>query len=766
MGDTRKNPIVKKDFITKKDSLITTANLVAIKARETKLQLELSTKYKIPVEIFLRRDSVDDRFNQVKAIMHAVGVTDLSSLATLKITTHTRMLPGTILRAPKATVSPNWQRLATEFVGSVTANTNLASELIDAQLPTRHVAAARVKAVKSEQLSLRKPLSALVTKLKDTDLVASTTVLRDSGPLIERPLNEVATSLAESVTAAKAVELIKGDKPGDWPVSVIEPVAIRSSVLPVNSAVIIADRLDLTNQTLEIDPMVDTLYIIVREILATKGAKITWKRPQLDVPNHGSDPALDGNPNWSGIHTGPKGKHGLPGGSARSGKPGVTGRSGTDAPNVEIWALRAKGLPDIDLSGQRGGQGGRGQAGGRGGRGANGEAAHAFIVCTSQPGNGGDGGHGGDGGRGGRGGDGGDGGNILFAVLDESLSALTTSNAFTPNLSGGAGGPGGDGGGRGEGGRGGRHGARGPCSGGKDGAQGQPGNVGARGAAGAKGSDAKMQIMTVTEESWNEQLTKPWLYNLVPNHALPGSTVILKGSRFADTDVVRIGTTTVTGRLRADEALDVTLPGSLAGGMHELYLRRHDGQESNRLRLGIRPEITSDVPFVTPGQPATITGRAFLADATVEYADGHYPADVKSATELTFTVPETAAMVSREQNVTLTVVNPDGLRSNTKSSVVPRTLRTGFQLGVHNFAFDNDSDGRPSWSTFEDTFGALEVWHQQVDPIFGNPILTRAFFEFYKHFLKGKDNGGLATGFCTSLACEALDRFWLGRNDT
>ena len=54
--------------------------------------------------------------------------------------------------------------------------------------------------------------------------------------------------------------------------------------------------------------------------------------------------------------------------------------------------------------------------------------------------------------------------------------------------------------------------------------------------------------------------------------------------------------------------------------------------------------------------------------------------------------------------------------------------------------------------TFEDTFGSAEVWHELLDPIFGHPVLTAAYFEFYKYFLKGTGNGGLATGFCTSLA--------------
>src|SRR5262249_8777119 len=46
------------------------------------------------------------------------------------------------------------------------------------------------------------------------------------------------------------------------------------------------------------------------------------------------------------------------------------------------------------------------------------------------------------------------------------------------------------------------------------------------------------------------------------------------------------------------------------------------------------------------------------------------------------------------------------------------------------------------------------------------PILTAAYFGFYVYFLKGKDNGGLATGFCTSLASLVADRLSTGHTDT
>lgn len=95
-----------------------------------------------------------------------------------------------------------------------------------------------------------------------------------------------------------------------------------------------------------------------------------------------------------------------------------------------------------------------------------------------------------------------------------------------------------------------------------------------------------------------------------------------------------------------------------------------------------------------------------------------------------------------------------------------------FRYGTHNLpAWDpqhgaNFQDGVPDWGTFKDTFGAAEVWHEQIDPIFGHPILTGAFYAFYHYYLKGKANGGLATGFCTSLASLVADNFWTGRTDT
>src|SRR5262249_4535771 len=68
--------------------------------------------------------------------------------------------------------------------------------------------------------------------------------------------------------------------------------------------------------------------------------------------------------------------------------------------------------------------------------------------------------------------------------------------------------------------------------------------------------------------------------------------------------------------------------------------------------------------------------------------------------------------------------------------------------------------------TFRETFGTAEILDQMFDPIFGHPYLTAAFYAFYHKYLKGKDRGGLATGFCTALASLVTDNFWTGKSDT
>ena len=116
--------------------------------------------------------------------------------------------------------------------------------------------------------------------------------------------------------------------------------------------------------------------------------------------------------------------------------------------------------------------------------------------------------------------------------------------------------------------------------------------------------------------------------------------------------------------------------------------------------------------------------------------------------------------------VAVQVRNPDGLLSNVRNISKAGVLEIPFRYGINNFTFGNPNIGKPSWGTFQDTFGSAEVWHETLDPFFGgHPLLTYAFYKFYEHFLKGKGDGGLATGFCTSLSAKVADNLWTDFNN-
>jgi hypothetical protein len=131
----------------------------------------------------------------------------------------------------------------------------------------------------------------------------------------------------------------------------------------------------------------------------------------------------------------------------------------------------------------------------------------------------------------------------------------------------------------------------------------------------------------------------------------------------------------------------------------------------------------------------------------------------------------TGKVVARPTSVTqlaqdLHLPSPLSVRALIEALGVRGDVEFPFVFGIHNLAFGNFADGVPDLGTFKDTFGTAEILDQLFDPIFGHPILTAAFYAFYVHFLKGTDNGGLATGFCTSLASLVADNFWTGRTDT
>jgi hypothetical protein len=774
------------------------------------------------VIVNLLPDVSHSRLQPIKDIMNAAGVERLSDLSTLRVTAPMQMVPGRIVVAPRRSTSTiDWSQVASQFVGAATATarrdtlarflTNRNSKAVLTRMPTAPITPSTPitpmtpptllgPAILAPTTPVRPPT---LTPIRPGGVVAPVPVRRTVAPLAEGgrimglgdesrtsprlpvetlresatirlaatavPVSELfrVTNQVVELTDAQLVDRLEGDHPVAWPVTTPPPVRTYSlRTIPVDSAVIIAATLDLTETELQVAPEVRTLYIIAEKIVCGTNARITWRRPGGTTPGRADDPDLDGR-GWSGVHTKPDSRDGLDGEDGRGGAPGIAGAGGRHAPALEIWVKDMTAMPHLDLNGEDGRVGGAGQRGGRGGNGADGHVGkRAWFFgwhCTTDPGDGGHGGNGGPGGRGGRGGAGGNGGKISIGVLEGTLEATVTSRAFRIKDQGGAPGRGGPGGAGGLGGRGGRSGAGETCTdadNGWQGAQGQPGAVGPDGPH--PGVDGEIEFLEFTEEAWDDLLTRPWLTELSPTSAFPGDRLTLRGSRFSSNDRVLVGATALVPTINADESISVTVPLGVTGGDKVVFVRRPDGTESNRLTLRIRPQLDVLPASLTPAASVTLTGRAFLAGASALVNGGSIPATSLTATTLTFTMPGTGGGGSPGSSVTVEVRNPDGLVSNSRTGQLPRILEIPFRYGVHNLTFPNFTDGLPDWGTYEDTFGTAEVWHELLDPVFGHPVLTAAFYGFYHHFLKGKANGGLATGFCTSLASLVADRFWQG----
>lgn len=738
------------------------------------------------VDVSPEPDEAELRLQQVKGIMNAAGVEDLAQLSTLTIDEDRVLGPGTVLVAPpKSDPGPDWVEIARgiadgsvmeikKTIGVTMPNQNSVNYLKEvAEISgTPIVRPTEIPSIRPPDrpvihlLRRRAELTPFTKKVfllkspaeRASSINAVEEMVKVDGDLIKLPSEAVLTALEAA-------------QPVGWPgLTTPHPITLTTTVIPVDSAVIIAETLDLTDKELQMQPEVEKLYIIAERVVCGPNAKITWLRRGGTTPPRAFDASKNGR-SYYGIHTKSGSRDGLDGGDGLPGDPGIDGRSGRYAPSLEMWVKDLTAIPEIDLEGEDGIKGGRGQQGGHGGHGADGNWGEWYWFfgkhCWSEGGDGGDGGDGGQGGRGGRGGDGARGGDITIGVLEGTLASSVTAQEFRLNNSGGREGDGGDGGSGGVGGSGGRGGRGEVCLAADDGhrgADGQPGSDGPKGRH--RGEGGWDEFFEFSEEAWDEKLTSPWLTQLTPSYAFPGSTLIISGSRFTEHDTVRIDGISLALTVRADESIEVTLPAGISAGRKEVYVRRQDGRESNRLALWIKPQLTSVPSNLFPGGEVTLGGCAFLNGASVLVDGDAIPANVLSATQLTFEMPGTGGAGTYEHSVTLEVRNPDGMVSNLRTASIPRIVEIGFRIGVHDFSFDNFASGAPSWSTFEDTFGALEVWHELLDPIFGHRILTAAFYSFYHYFLKGEDQGGLATGFCTSLSAVALEEFWTGSTDT
>jgi hypothetical protein len=728
------------------------------------------------ISVNLLPDASHARLQHVKDIMNAAGIQSVSDLDNLPVTTRTTLSRGQMLVAPKKgnVVRVGWSDIAKQFRASdaVTQRNILAAHLTNQNsagllhnLPTEQIVPHLTPVHPSPILPTlpgggsHPPVSPSSIPLRIREI-----------PLHTSKALKVVNNKVVSIDA-KLMGRLASRKPIDWPTTSSGQIqALALTTIPIDSAVVIAGTLDLTEQQLVVEPNVQTLYIIAETVICGNNAAITWRRPGGTTPGRADDPDLNGR-DFFGVQTKEDSRDGLDGGDGRPAQAGIAGATGRAAPNIEMWVKTMTGLPNLDFNGEDGIVGGRGQRGGRGGHGGDGHVGHRWWLfgwhCDTEGGDGGDGGNGGRGGDGGRGGSGGNAGAITIGVLNGTLENTVVNKSFRIKNQGGRRANGGAGGAGGIGGAGGSSGNGETCHGarvGHNGAMGQPGANGP--ASWSDGGDGLITFFEFTQAAWDDLMTRPWVSQITPTEAFPGDTLIVRGSRFTANDTVLVDGNPLATRVNADESLSVTMPLTLTGGSHQVFVRRTDGIESNRVNVGIKPQLDVFTGTLAQGSTTTLKGHAFLPGASVLFNGMAIPANVSNATTLTFAIPGTGGGGSTGGTITVQVRNPDGRVSNLRSGQQPRILEVPFKYGQHNLSFGNFASADPDWGNYEDTFGAAEVWHEQLDPIFGHPILTAAYFGFYVYFLKGKDNGGLATGFCTSLASLVAERFWLGNTDT
>jgi len=568
---------------------------------------------------------------------------------------------------------------------------------------------------------------------------------------------------------------------------VMMPIGIQMAKAAGNQreSVILADELDLTNKTIEIDrKYVSHLFIIARKIKAMSGAKITY-RPLVN-PNPGkrgntgrNGTSFDRNNSHNKLHHAPNG------GSGRNGENGLLGPDGVDAPYLNIYVLEMDGIPDIILPGQKGGQGGRGGKGGKGGdgeRGRNSKRNKYRTNCKNGPGYGGHGGNGGDVGKGGKGGTGGDGSNILIATLEENI--VDTEKAWNNslyNISAGKGGdPGAQGdfpGKRGLGGLPGKNTAGFPCKsesgrGGKDGQDGKTedenwnpiGNLG----SGDHGSVGEIEFNPITREEWELELDSPWITTISPNTGFPGREVDINGQHFVKNSKVyyeKQEEQTSTGtalnpEFLSDEKLKFTVPIDTQHGENCLYVITPDNDTSNSVPFHVQPQVDIiemdgiQVTSVSPGNVIKIRGRAFSSEASIYYRkEWLSPDSVEGNHTITLTLP-TIEGENDGGETYIQVQNEDGLKSDKVKLLLLPTRDSGFRANPNGFAFENFKHGDPSWRTFRATFGTEEIVKEAIR----HPILLGAFYIFYTKYL----NGDLDAHKCTGISGTSLRRFHEG----
>ena len=741
------------------------SSLMQEKAKEVKI---LSEKIKSVLDIQNARIYIDfnegrSHLKRIKQVMQSLGIKSIDDLGTLKLEGNKSIKPGDVLIGKKKyNMEDVWHNWAVTFnSASITSKVDILNNNLGNAKSFNHF---EIK--KTRVPSIPDILNRGGTRRRGLNL--GSTNPRSTGINLKDLFKETdgKVELANKTDFKKSFEAIN---PALWP-TLTEGFHVMGgpAVIGQRETVIIAKKIDLTNVHLEVSADVETLTIYAEELICGPDAWIIWKRPGGFTPARTDDPYLNGLPNYdrskrSRDHNNHTGRQG---GRGNDGIAGQNGAAGRNAPNLKLWVKDLKNLPNIDLNGENGIQGGQGQ---RGGNGGNGEGGRYGLVwfwgsCHIEGGNGGRGGDGGNGGNGGMGGVGGNAGNISIGVLTGTLEQSVTNQRFKWKNQGGQAGFGGPGADGGDGGIGGIAGNGEDCKGARNGDSGAKGQRGYDGPLGQyNGQDGENEFFQFTQADWDEQMTLPFITSASTYEVFPGDKIILKGNIFTNADTfIYDGNVSLEKKLLPDGTMEVTMPADAKGGSKLIYFKRaSDNVESNRIIIRIKPQLDEFANGLIPGSVVEVTGKAFLDGAAILINGQSLPTTVSNGgTKLSFTMVGVDAGMQVGVEKSLQVQNPDGMLSNTRVAKVKGVLEIRFKYGHNNLGFHNPDIGKPSWDTFKATFGSSEVWHETIDPIFGHPILTAAFYAFYHYFLKGKGDGGLATGFCTSMSAKVADNMF------
>lgn len=612
-----------------------------------------------------------------------------------------------------------------------------------------------------------------LTALGITDFNAVGDITLDNHLIVDRP-----GLIASKKFILEVVPILKDLHPHTVSHRISGPANAHSSLLmatinpiwPQTEAVIITDELDFRNKTITImRDKVSHLWIIARRIKANPGAVITYA--PLSNNNTGNS-GLNAHPNPANPNYNryarqtSSGHHAHNGGNGNHGGDGANGPAGFSAPDLTICVLEIDAMPDLLLQGQQGGRGGTGGRGANGGNGQRGrDSKVSYVWCDHGPGFGGNGGRGGNGGKGGRGGNGGKGANVKIATLEEAITPLVTAQTFIVNNGGGSGGNHGYQGTPGAGGKGGKWGYRvaWPCSKehdrwGNDGLPGQRrGDLG----TGGTGNPGTLSYDIITRENWEKILEEPHILRLEPSIGFAGDRVTVHGLHFVNGSKVIIHGRQVAANFNRTEQLTFIIPQDMRGGEHLVQVKTPDGDKSNEVPFRVRPSLIefrqagSVINSISAGDEITLVGRSFISGAGV-YANGEILQTISlNQSEITAVIPNITGEDSGGE-MRFIVRNPDGLKSEELRIQRFPSLDSGFRAGIHGYAFQNFTHGNPTWGTFLDTFGSLEVGGDLIL----HPILTGAYYLFFDWFLSG---GG---AHCSGFAATALKKYHQGVGDT